>query len=165
MKRSYALETLSWEHHNGLVLVFRLEQGMQFDASVEEIKRYLLHVWQTALLIHIDLEEKYLMVPEYLRDLKDYLQQMQGDHQIFAEMMKKLNKMKSEQEIRNLIQQFSEKLKTHIRFEERELFPAFEKMLTRVEAKQLGGKLHEVHKPIDLSWPNEFWKRKNGSEQ
>ena len=138
---------------------------MHFDVPAEEMKQYLLHVWQAALQLHFNIEETYLLVPKFSRHLSEHLQQMQNEHQQFSFLIEKINSLHSEKTILNYMKQFYEKLKVLIRFEERELFPAIEKILSETEARQLGVKLHDLHKPIDLSWPNEFWKRKIGASQ
>ncbi len=162
MKRSYALETLSWEHHNGLVLAFRLEQGIQHQVAFQELKKYLLHVWQTALQSHFTIEEIYLIVPDFPESIAPLVNRMLADHQKLLTLVEQIKGLNKKTELLTVIEQFCETLKNHIRFEERELYPAIEKNLSKNRARTLGNKLHELHKPIDMSWPWEFWKQKNG---
>ncbi len=159
MKRSYALETLSWEHHNGLVLSFRLERGIQLGAEIEEVKNYLLHVWQTALSIHFKEEEAYLTVKAEDDLWQEGFQKMYVEHHDFYQLIRDLESCEDHEKSRQLIHEFSEKLKSHIRFEEREFFPIIEKALTKQQILELGRKLHQLHKPVDLGWPVEFWKK------
>ena len=160
MKRSYALETLSWEHHNGLVLAFRLEQGLQFGTSLQELKNYLLHVWQSALRFQFQVEENYLLIEACKQVLQEDFKRMCEEHQEFYSLIKSLKHCEKEEKINQMINSFYHKLKDHIRFEEREFFPKVEKALSKIDARQLGQKLHELHEPVDLSWPVEFWKKK-----
>ncbi len=158
MKRSYALETLSWEHHNGLVLSFRLERGLQMGAEIDELKNYLLHVWQSALRFHFQVEENYLLLEVCKELLQEDYQRMCDEHQDFYQLIRTLMHCTDRVKIESSINQFYQKLKSHIRFEEREFFPKVEKALSKIDARKLGQKLHELHEPVDLSWPVEFWK-------
>ncbi|HHE54617.1 MAG TPA: hemerythrin domain-containing protein [Caldithrix abyssi] len=164
MKRSYALETLSWEHHNGLVLSFRLERGLQLGVEINELKKYLLHVWQSALRFHFQVEENYLFIEACKEELQDDFNRMCSEHQEFYSIIKSLKYCEDEKKIDQLINNFYQKIKDHIRFEEREFFPKVEKALSKIDARQLGQKLHDLHEPVDLSWPVEFWKQKDGKK-
>lgn len=159
MKRSYALETLSWEHHNGLVLSFRLERGLQMRAEIDELKNYLLHVWQSALRFHFQIEENYLLLEACKDLLQDDYNKMCEEHKEFYKLIRSLKNCKDQAEVESLVNQFYEKLKNHIRFEESEFFSKIEKALSKIDARKLGQKLHELHEPVDLSWPVEFWKK------
>ncbi|RMD88653.1 MAG: hemerythrin domain-containing protein [Calditrichaeota bacterium] len=161
MKRSYALEALSWEHHNGLVLAFRLERGLQMGSEIEEVKKYLLHVWQTALRSHFQVEEDYLATQIKNEPVYNDFSRMRAEHQDFYRLISAIDSCADKEELRSLIKEFSTKLKEHIRFEEREFFTRFENTLTEQEMNSLGQKLHALHKPVDLSWPVEFWKNED----
>ena len=63
MKRDKNLETLSWEHHDGLVLAFRLEKGIKNNVDINIISDYLQHNWDQGLSHHFWQEERSLKAP------------------------------------------------------------------------------------------------------
>ena len=60
MKRNSNLQTLSWEHHDGLVLAFRIERGLRKNSDPGLIRSYLLHAWEKDLTHHFWQEEEIL---------------------------------------------------------------------------------------------------------
>ncbi|MEJ2054341.1 MAG: hemerythrin domain-containing protein [Calditrichaceae bacterium] len=162
MKRKNELITLSWEHHDGLLFAFRLQQGLKYSAGIEEIREYTLHTWDNALNHHFWQEEQSLAgVLDFNETGRDLLNRMQSDHEYFRSQIEDIRSKV------NLVpakfNEFADRLNQHIRFEERELFPFLEKQVLPETLKDIGAFLDEHHQNSDKCWKNEFWKNKNES--
>jgi hypothetical protein len=48
-------------------------------------------------------------------------------------------------------------MKAHIRFEEREVFPALEAQVPEAVLREVGAQLQEDHAEADLGWTPAFW--------
>ena len=145
MKRDTSLKTLSWEHHDGLVLTFRIERGLKYNRDPQLIRTYLLHAWDTDLSHHFWQEEQVL--PAALEKSEEgaaLLAEMVRDHKWFAGLVEQLRSRNRgwEEDLR----QFAERLNAHIRFEERELFPFLEHHAGRNELNRIGGFLQKQHR-------------------
>ncbi len=158
MKRSKYLETLSWEHHNGLVLSYRLKKGMELNVPIEELKNYLLYLWTNSVSHHFKHEEQHLAVMnEKIKD-RELLDRMLKEHREFYRLIESLSGETDDNNKKKLIEEFTANLEAHIRFEERELFPFIEQHFPESKLASIGRILHKYHKPVDMSWENEFWK-------
>lgn len=157
MKRDSRLETLSWEHHHGLVVAFRLQRGLEKKAGTEILREYLLHIWGSALAHHFWQEEQTLLPAlDALSEGNQLLGLMVDDHRDFRQMIRKI-----EGHPANLgaeLSAFANKLNKHIRFEERLLFPYIENHVPAPQLKTIGEFLHEKHVSVNICWTDEFWK-------
>jgi iron-sulfur cluster repair protein YtfE (RIC family) len=157
MKRDNSLRTLSWEHHDGLVLTFRIERGLKYHRNPQLIRKYLFHVWDNDLTHHFWQEEQVL--PAVLQKSSEgggLLAEMIRDHKWFERHVENLQGRNevSEEELR----QFAQRLNDHIRFEERELFPFIENHAGRYELERIGGFLQKQHRPKNECWEPAFWR-------
>jgi hemerythrin-like domain-containing protein len=157
MTRGDELKPLSWDHHHGLVLAFRLKRGMNKGADKQVMTDYILHAWHNTLHRHFSKEEEFLVEPlkKYSRNGKELIGKLKIEHTFFKELLGKI-----EQRDKNLfssIQDFAEALEKHIRFEERDLFPAVEKSIPPKLLQKIGHSLHELHQTGDMCWTPEFW--------
>lgn len=118
MKRSAALTPLSHDHHTALVTAKRI-RDLKIE-SEREITEYWLakrEVIRTQLVSHFETEEQSLL-PLLSEEANEMAERLRNEH---AEMLAML-----ESEQGNTALAFSELLKSHVRFEERELFPWLE---------------------------------------
>ena len=157
MKRDKNLETLSWEHHDGLVLAYRLEKGMRNNVDASLISDYLLHIWDHGLRHHFWQEEQSLQAPlkEFIKGW-ELLQQMLAEHDQFKHLITKIRS--NSKDMKSIIEKFYINLNQHIRFEERKLFPIVEEHASIKALKKIGIFLHEHHKPGNKEWQPEFWR-------
>ena len=157
MKRKKELLPLSWEHHDGLVFVFRLQQGIKNSAPVKDMREYILHTWDNALNHHFWQEEQSLnSVLEKTEKGNELLHQMLEDHEHFK---KEIEYLRSEEnpDTKRLLN-FAERLNKHIRIEERDLFPFLEKTIEPAMLEQIGHFLIEHHEKPEKCWSETFWK-------
>ena len=66
IKRSVQLQPLSREHHDGLLFVWKIKQGLENRTSSEKLKDYTGWYWRNHIKPHFFQEEKVLLpfIPE-----------------------------------------------------------------------------------------------------
>lgn len=146
IKRSIALTPISREHHHGLLLSWKIKEGIKRNIEVNRIKKYTDWFWKNHLQQHFEFEEKYIFIilGEENPLIKQALKEHKRLHKLFA------NSVSVE---KNLIL-IQKELTTHIRFEERILFPEIEKIATSNELLIIESS-HSVN--IKEEWKDEFW--------
>ena len=152
LKRSKQLTPFSREHHDALLFVWKIRQGLKNITAPNVIIDYIRWFWENNLQNHFELEEKLLIPPLPAND--EFAKQMSIEHQALRHSIGEMDE--------NSIAAFAEGLDAHIRFEERQLFPHIEKQLS---TEQLNEILHQLDQSPECqtSWKNEFWKtNKNG---
>ena len=60
VKRSISLTPISREHHHGLLLSWKIREGLKKKLAPKRIKRYTDWFWECHLQSHFDFEEKYI---------------------------------------------------------------------------------------------------------
>jgi hemerythrin-like domain-containing protein len=159
MRRDTNLRTLSWEHHDGLVLAFRIERGLQNGTDPELIRTYVANAWDEDLSHHFWQEESIL--PQILKrssEGKKLLEKLLRDHNRFREMISDLAEAG---DIAPQLRAFGKHLNEHIRFEERQLFPFVEEHAGAQDLKELGAFLSEHHQQKKSCWEPAFWREGN----
>lgn len=157
MKRIKELETLSWEHHDGLVVAFRLQKGLQNKADLQIMKNYLLETWENALTHHFWQEEETLVTTLQNNSAgRDLLKQMKEQHTFFHNLIEKLRKQQGD--VGEMLASFADRLNSHIRFEERQLFPFIEQNASQQELRLIGFFLHSHHRKDNKKCTPQFWK-------
>lgn len=156
IKRKVYLLPLSRDHHHGLLLSWKVSQGLKNGTPVSEIAGYVRYFWQASLEKHFREEEtivfrKMPVVHEgCLRAIKE--------HNRIRKLIEKIgNPAKSSRE---LLETLCEEMNNHIRFEERELFPAIEVSLSNAELDAVGKALEKAHAHFPDNWENPFWTKK-----
>ena len=127
MKRSAALQPLSREHHTALTLAKACERASQSGAAdqVHAACQRAIRAFATELEPHFLAEEQSLL--QLLKDAEaqPLVQRTLADHRQLRALLKGL-----EQNDADALGRFARCLSDHVRFEERELFPALESVLS-----------------------------------
>ena len=155
MKRNKNLIELSRDHHHGLLLGWKIKNGLKKGVDAVEIAKYVAHFSEEALFPHFE-EEETQMLP-YLSEDDSYRKQTIREHQEIRSLVQLISG-KGFNDIDPLLQ-LAHKIEAHIRFEERELFPYIETMLTIEELDAIGKLISELHQPYLETYSNEFWTR------
>jgi hemerythrin superfamily protein len=114
IKRSKELVQLSREHHHGLLLCWKIRTGIAKKIEASRIKNYVNWFYNTHLLPHFEIEEKYIFpLLEEKNANRNIAIQQHNEIRIIAE-----NKLIDYNELNQLQKLLNE----HIRFEERVLF-------------------------------------------
>lgn len=147
IKRHEVLKPLSREHHEGLLLCWKIKEGFRQGISAARIKEYTDWFWHTHLIPHFEAEEKWLF--PILPPGDELVQQALGEHQ----RLKKLFEQASE--INGSLRLIATELDDHIRFEERILFNRIQQVASPGQLQLIGAHHRET---VCDDWPDEFWK-------
>lgn len=153
IKRSKELAPLSREHHDGLLFVWKIKQGLANGTALETLCNYTRWFWSNHIKPHFKDEEKVLV--KFLPADNDLVQQMFKEHALIRDLIISLDKIPDA----GSLQLLANLINDHIRFEERQLFAYAEENLTTEQ-------LDEIYKelPHDSScnteWKDEFWVKK-----
>lgn len=148
IKRSQELTQLSKEHHEALLLVWKIRQGVRMGVEPERIAKYCRWFWEHHLVGHFKREEDLL--PLVLPKEHALLQKMLDDHDVIQRRVKGLPDHNTES-----LELLAQSLNDHVRFEERQLFNEVEKLATPEQLSQIAEGLNE-EEPIPV-WEDEFW--------
>lgn len=148
IKRHDALKPLSREHHHGLLLCWKIRQGVRKEVEVSRIKAYTEWFKIHYLDPHFEAEEQYIF-PVLGNDNK-LVKRALKEHR----RLKRLFSQNTDIEI--ALNNIEEELDSHIRFEERILFNEIQEVAS---AKQLAD-IEKHHNGIQFSddhWQDHFW--------
>lgn len=151
MKRSEHLEPLSHDHYEGLMVAGRIKLGLSKGAEPEVIADYVANFWADHLSMHFEQEEEHLLPLRAELEDDRLLDQMLDEHRSIRSQVELVR------ENPGGLEELAGMMKSHIRFEERELFPLLEEELSEETLREVGAKLREEHADADLSWDPAFW--------
>ena len=147
-KRHKALQPLSREHHQGLLLSWKIRAGFSKDINPKRIRAYANWFFKNHLMPHFELEETYVFT--ILDAENEMIKRGLAEHRrlkrLFADTSDDIK----------ILSKIEEALEQHIRFEERILFPEIQNVATQAQWRQIE-LIHQPEKFID----NEidvFWK-------
>ncbi|MBO2542854.1 hemerythrin domain-containing protein [Salegentibacter sp. BDJ18] len=148
IKRHEALKPLSREHHHGLLLCWKIRQGVKKEVEVARIKAYTEWFKIHYLDPHFEAEEEYIF--PVLGNEHELVKRALKEHR----RLKRLFSQVTEVEI--ALNNIEEELDSHIRFEERVLFNEIQEVAS---AEQLAN-IEKHHNGIQFSdddWQDHFW--------
>jgi hypothetical protein len=158
MKRDKNLHPLSWDHHAALTSVVFTRKHIKNGADAERFRRIsgeFAAFYENGLLPHFRHEEEWL-VPRYLRHAdasdKDIVRLLTDHVRLHRLILDLVDADESNGDLVAPLTALTDLLESHVRFEERELFPKIEATLTPNELKQLGDYLWS-HAPEDVVIP------------
>lgn len=156
IKRSKELVPLSRDHHDGLLLCWKIRKGLATGVEKKRISDYVVHFYEQELKEHFREEEDILFDLLPLQD--EQCATAFGQHK---ELRSYIGIFKGQQATADLLSIFADQLDRHIRFEERELFPYIERLLDTDTLTEVGKKLDRLHQKKEASiWDDEFWVNK-----
>ena len=155
LKRHQAIVSFSKDHHFGLLLVWKIRQGINKVVSPERISNYVLFFFKEDLEKHFKEEEQLLFsklpVDDVLR------KQAEEDHQAIYKLVAAIEKKKDDAVLLN---QLADDLEKHIRFEERELFNHLQNNIAADDLELIEKRFSNNSKAIDEKWEDVFWEIK-----
>ncbi|HCN84967.1 MAG TPA: cation-binding protein [Sphingobacteriaceae bacterium] len=155
MKRNKDLQALSRDHHHGLLLGWKIRQGLKYLSDPRIIVNYIAYFSTAALFPHFEEEEKQILT--YLSISDPLKQRTLREHKNISLLIHQLT---SDKEIESAgLLKIAESVDEHIRFEERELFPHLEEVLNDDQLGKIGIAIDSNHRPFLESFTNEFWKK------
>ena len=114
IKRSEQLAPLSRDHHEALLFVWKIRQGLKNGTDQKTIGQFVEWFWKSHLEEHFR-EEEQILAP-WLPKENDLVQRMLNDHQDI-EAMVHINEQIADLA---LLEELAGKINDHVRFEERE---------------------------------------------
>ena len=155
MKRHLQLQPLSRQHHNGLLIALLLSKGVKRKADRLEMASFIAHNWETELKEHFQLEETVLLPILVRHNFETALvEKLKAEHWILSGLA---NEAVNGSITIDQIEFFASLLTEHIRFEERQFFPAAEKILSEEEMEDIGALLIETEDKNCMQYPIRFW--------
>ncbi len=148
IKRHVHLQPLSRDHHQGLLLCFKIREGFKRGVAPERIKRYADWFWENHLAEHFLVEEEYVF--PILGEGHVLTQQAMDEHHRLKALFDRKD------ELDTTLRLIEVELEKHIRFEERVLFNEIQRVAT---AEQLAVCEQQHHTGVACeAWDDEFWK-------
>ena len=148
LKRNDALRAVSRDHHQALLLCFKIKKGFSKGISADRIKKYSDWFYKNHILDHFELEEKYMF--PVLGSENKLIRQALQEHQLLSKLFT------DELHVEDSLKQISTELEKHIRFEERILFEEIQKAATRQQLEKIK-QMHAAESCAD-NVSDEFWK-------
>jgi hypothetical protein len=150
INRSARLDTLSNDHQDGLLFVWKVREGLANNTAIELLSDYCIWYWKNCIKPHFATEERVIF-PFLLADdgLVCRVKEQRRDlSELFMEMTKGPDTL--------LIGMMAGLFEFHIRFEERIFFPYLEQRLPAAELEILASLLGKASCENE-SWPEKFW--------
>ena len=148
MKRDEHLHPLGWDHHAALTSVVfvrkHLDRGADLD-TLERIAGQFRTFHAEALVPHFRHEEEWLLplLFDHVPEDDSMIIRTLVDHVALHRLVKCLDDAEADVEhLTAALRALTDRLESHVRFEERELFPRVEQLLSAASLAALGQKLH-----------------------
>lgn len=153
MKRHEAIIVLSREHHFGLLLCWKIRQGLKKDVPASRMMPYLKYFWAHHLLHHFKEEEDLLFKG---REEDAMIARAIAEHQDIKQQFE-LAQEKPDDGLK-VLENLANAVDKHIRYEERQLFPHLEKVLEDDHLIEIGKLLEQSHQQVEKDeFEDEFW--------
>jgi len=152
LKRHQALVSFSKDHHFALLLIWKIKQGLGKAVSAERISNYVLAFFKEDLQQHFTEEEQLLFckLPE-----DDALRhQAETEHKIIYQLVTAIQQNPNDI---GLLQQFSDTLEKHIRFEERTFFNHLQHKIGTEELENILKLSEKREHDLLAQWNDQFW--------
>ncbi len=150
IRRSRQLKPLSSEHHQALLVAFQLKKGLaghgESAGAPKDLPGLLSlarRLESTLLLTHTRAEEELLGRHLPAADMK----RLQFEHGELIRLLDTARQTRST-DVRQALTAFANLIERHVRWEERELFPACEASMNEADLSLVG---HELEKRLVLS--------------
>lgn len=153
IKRNQNIVKLSRDHHTTLLFCWKIRNGLKNSAEPGRIVKYVQYFRDIHMLPHFKQEEEILFAP-----VKDkQVQKALDDHKNILQQVELV--VKDGTDIESRLMNLADTVDNHVRYEERELFPHLEEVLSMDQLEKIGLQMkEEVDIPDDYA--DEFWVKK-----
>ena len=153
IKRNKSLHQLSKDHHEGLLLCWKIRAGQRNNIETQRVSDYILYFYENHLSSHFTQEEDILFSALPCED--NMVTEALAQHARLKKMIEYL--MQEKVKDYNPLLAFADELDNHIRFEERKLFGYIEERLCPEQLIALGNRLQETEQICAVDWKDKFW--------
>ena len=158
IKRCKELAALSREHHDGLLFVWKLRQGLNNLTDIQTLRRFCNFFFRYHMIPHFYHEEGILL--KFLPKDHQLAIQLLTEHNDIREIMTSIDRLADA----DTIVMLADFIERHIRFEERVLFNYLEKTLSKAQLDHIQSQLGNA--PISsYEWKEDFWSKKLTSQK
>lgn len=159
IRRSESIMKLSREHHFSLLFCWKIREGLKKRTAPQRMVRYAQYFWSNHIQPHFLEEEEILFAP--LQD--EMVLKAMEEHAAIREGIEALTVLPPEN-ITDELAKLADQLDKHVRYEERQLFPHLESVLSDAQLESIGAQLNALPSAIlKDDYQDEFWKEKNAS--
>lgn len=153
IKRNKNIIKISQEHHGSLLFCWKIRTGLKKSVNPQRIKSYVAYFAKEHLIPHFTEEERTLFMP-----VKDEMVNRALDEHIqILQLVQQVNDL-PEDDLLKVLKVLANKVEVHVRYEERELFPYLEKVLTDEQLEEIGNLIREEFgEKLSDNYPDEFW--------
>lgn len=155
IKRNEHILQLSRDHHFTLLFSWKLVQGVKNRIDFERIKKYVEYFWHNDMQVHFREEEEILFPPVK----SDHVEKATLDHVQIKERVNRVLWEGDQEEAYKHLTSLADAIISHVRYEERVLFPHLERVLTETQLADIGAQLNKQPTLSD-TYEDEFWIRK-----
>lgn len=152
LKRHPFIIEYSKDHHFGLLLVWKIRQGINKNQEMELIGNYIKLYANADLLPHFEEEEEFLLT---LLSPNDSIRKMVQDEHLQLRIY--LSDIEENKFSYKIFEDFANLLEAHIRFEERVFFKHLQESIDLDTVYFTKTKEPHNQKEIDKSWTHNFW--------
>lgn len=151
LKRHSSLQDFSREHHEELLLGWKIKRGLAKGIEADRIARYCKHFYKQYLSKHMEKEEKYIISklnpsdPDAIKLLKE--------HQQVKQLIEGLGK--DPVNTVDFLKILAQELETHIRYEERVFFSRIQKELDEEVLQTMQPEEDQIKEGTE--WNDCFW--------
>lgn len=146
--RNHFLVKLSREHHNALLLSWKIRTGFHRNIDPQRIKTYVDWYYHKYIIPHFAYEEKYMF--SILDSDHEFIKKANAEHRRLQRLFE------DDSDPERSLSLLEEELERHIRFEERILFPEIQKSATQQQLNAAREAYLEI--PFVENTSDEFWK-------
>jgi len=158
-KRHQAIVSFSKDHHFGLLLSWKIRNGLKHGIEDERISKYVLYIFKEDLDKHFK-DEESLLFSKFPTGDKMIVHAIEG-HNNLEQLAAAIEQSKNDSALLN---RFADELEKHIRYEERKLFNYLQENIPADELELIAGRFPNNSREIDEQWNDCFWESKNIAE-
>lgn len=151
LKRSEFLIRMSHDHHDGLLLCWKIRSGIQKKVETERIKNYVDWFFKNQLLPHFEMEEQDIF--PVLGSEHELVKKALSEHRRLIRLFQK------QDDVLKTLSIFEEELEAHIRFEERVLFQEIQEVATKEQQAHILEKHAATEGDVCKAWKDPFWEK------
>src|SRR5690606_29978712 len=146
IKRHEALVSFSREHQFGLLLSWKIRQGIARSVDPERISSYINYFFDEELKNHFRVE--VVLMLSVLPPHDSMRIQTETEHKEIYALVESISMKPNDVQ---LMKAFADYLEKHIRFEERTLFNHLQTSMSEKQLEEISGRFSETTDP-DLKW-------------
>jgi iron-sulfur cluster repair protein YtfE (RIC family) len=151
LKRSAFLIRLSHDHHDGLLLCWKIRSGIHNKVETDRIKKYVDWFFENHLMTHFEMEEQDIF--PLLGNDHALVQKALTDHRLLIQLFQK------QDDVLKTLSLLEKELESHIRFEERILFQEIQEVATEMEQQKILINHAATSKEVCSVWSDPFWEK------